>query len=71
MIERELVRLIREAVVRAGPDLGVEEAPEEIEVTRPRQREHGDFATNVALALAKQAGKSPREVAEALTRSLP
>jgi arginyl-tRNA synthetase len=71
VIERELVRLIREAVVRAGPELGVEEAPEEIEVTRPRQREHGDFATNVALALAKQAGKSPREVAEALARSLP
>jgi len=70
VIERELVRLIHEAVVRAGPDLGVE-APEEIEVTRPRQREHGDFATNVALALAKQAGKSPREVAEALARSLP
>lgn len=36
-----------------------------IELTRP-QEEFGDYATNAALQLAKQAGKPPREVAEAL-----
>jgi arginyl-tRNA synthetase len=71
MIEGELDRLVRQAIATAGPELGIEGAPDEIEVTRPRQREHGDFATNVALALAKQAGRSPREVAEVLVRSLP
>ena len=71
MIERELDRLIREAVARAGEELGIEGAPDEIEVNKPRQREHGDFATNVALALAKQAGRSPRDVAEIVARNLP
>lgn len=71
MIEKELVQLIREAVVRAGPELGVHRVPEDIEVLRPRQREHGDYATNVALALARDAGKSPREVAEVVARNLP
>jgi arginyl-tRNA synthetase len=71
VIELELIQLIREAVARAGSELGIDTAPDEIEVTRPRQREHGDYATNVALALAKQSGKSAREVAEIVARNLP
>jgi arginyl-tRNA synthetase len=71
VIERELDRLIREAVDASRPELGIEDAPLEVEVTRPRQREHGDFATNVALALAKAAGRSPRDVAEVVARNLP
>ncbi|HLG00243.1 MAG TPA: arginine--tRNA ligase [Acidimicrobiia bacterium] len=34
-----------------------------VELTPPRQREHGDWATNVALQVAKPAGRNPREVA--------
>jgi arginyl-tRNA synthetase len=71
VIERELDRLIREAVARAGPELGIDASPSEIEVLRPRQREHGDYSTNVALALAKQSGRSAREVAEVVARNLP
>ena len=71
MIEKELDRLIREAVVQAGPELGITAPPDEIEVLRPRQREHGDYSTNVALALAKQSGRGAREVAEIVARNLP
>jgi arginyl-tRNA synthetase len=71
VIERELVQLIREAVARSGPELGIDTVPDEIEVQRPRQREHGDYATNVALALAKDAGRSPREVANVVAKNLP
>ncbi|HEX5089633.1 MAG TPA: arginine--tRNA ligase [Nocardioides sp.] len=37
--------------------------PSAVTVERPRQREHGDYATNVALQLAKKAGKNPRDLA--------
>lgn len=37
---------------------------------RPRQREHGDWSTNVAMTLAKPAGRPPREVAEAIVEQL-
>jgi arginyl-tRNA synthetase len=37
---------------------------------RPRQREHGDWATNIALAAAKGRGK-PRDIAQALVERLP
>ena len=38
---------------------------------RTRDRAHGDFATNVALALAKHAGRKPRELAQVITTALP
>ncbi|MBX6377880.1 MAG: arginine--tRNA ligase, partial [Clostridia bacterium] len=39
-------------------------------VEEPRQREHGDFAANLALLLARRAGMAPRQVAEAIARRL-
>jgi len=42
----------------------------EIPLERPKNRDHGDYATSVALQLAKQAGKAPREIAEALAKVL-
>ena len=44
--------------------------PEHATVERPKQREHGDYATNVALQLAKPAGRPPREVAETIAAHL-
>jgi len=40
-------------------------------VERTKNREHGDFATNVALLLAKAAGRKPRDLAAALVAALP
>ncbi len=40
-------------------------------VERTKNREHGDFATNLALLLAKLAGKKPRDLATALVAALP
>jgi arginyl-tRNA synthetase len=39
-------------------------------VERTKNREHGDFATNVALLLAKAAGRKPRDLAGALVAAL-
>ena len=45
-------------------------APDEVRVERPRDPRHGDYATNVALQLAKRAGLPPRELAELLVAEL-
>jgi len=39
-------------------------------VERTRNREHGDFACNVALTLAKQAGRKPRDIATAIVAAI-
>ena len=41
-------------------------APESIVLERPKNRDHGDYATSIALQLAKAAGKNPRQVATLL-----
>jgi arginyl-tRNA synthetase len=56
------VRAAVQAVVDAG-DLVVP-VPDELKVERPKVKEHGDYATSVALQLAKPAGRPPRDVAE-------
>lgn len=43
----------------------------EIEVERTRDASHGDFATNVAMRLAKAARQNPRKIAEAVRAALP
>jgi len=48
-----------------------EDLDPKIAVTRTRDPSHGDFATNLAMMLAKPAGKSPRDVAQLLVDALP
>ncbi len=44
--------------------------PAEVLVERPKVKEHGDYATNIALQLAKKAGMNPREFAQLLADGL-
>jgi arginyl-tRNA synthetase len=44
--------------------------PTTVTVERPRNKEHGDYATNVALQLAKKAGLNPRALAELVQQGL-
>lgn len=63
-----LSEAVREALARAGlPPLG----PTEILWDVPREAAHGDYATNVAMLLAKTARRPPRQVAEAIHAHLP
>jgi arginyl-tRNA synthetase len=65
---RDVVRTAVAAVVGRGSlAVGV---PDEVVVERPKNPGHGDYATNVALRLAKPAGRPPREVAELLAEEL-
>ncbi|HSN21975.1 MAG TPA: arginine--tRNA ligase [Usitatibacter sp.] len=61
-----LAEAVRSAVLAAFPGV---EAPV-VELERPKKAEHGDFATNVALQIAKQVGRKPREAAEAIVAAL-
>ena len=71
MIEDELQAWFRSGLEAAAPELGLDGELPEPEVMEPRQKEHGDFATNVALAVASGIAASPRTVAEAIVAALP
>ena len=58
------------AAVLAEHSLDPSALPETITVERPRNPEHGDYATNVALQLGKKVGVNPRELAGWLAAAL-
>ena len=62
-----LAGLLREALAKVAPD----QAATEIILERPKQASHGDFASNLAMQLARALKANPRQIAEQLLRELP
>lgn len=58
------------AAVLTEHELDASVLPETVTVERPRNPEHGDYATNLALQVAKKAGTQPRELAQWLADAL-
>ncbi len=66
-IRQQLVRWLADGVAQALPQA----APADVQLSRPRDAAHGDFATNVALLEAKRQRRNPRELAQSIVASLP
>lgn len=65
----DLVRASAEQVL-SGRGLDHTLLPDTVTIERPRNPEHGDYATNLAMQVAKKVGLSPRELAQALAETL-
>ncbi len=61
LLNQALDRLISDGLIETRPAL---------QITRTKDAAHGDFTCNVAMMLAKQAGKPPRDVAQAIIDAL-
>ncbi|MCS4484084.1 arginine--tRNA ligase [Gleimia sp. 6138-11-ORH1] len=74
MTPQDLEQLIHTVLVQAAQAqeiaLAAADIPTEIVVERPRNKEHGDWATNIAMRLAKPAGTNPRALAEVISQRL-
>ncbi len=67
-LKREITNQLEAA--KAAGELSDLPAGLAITVERPKNRDHGDYATNVAMLLAKAINRPPREIAEVLARRL-
>jgi|LSQX01.2.fsa_nt_gb arginyl-tRNA synthetase len=70
-IKKQIDKTVRDALgkaYRSGelPEIEVED----IVIETPREKEHGDFSTNIAMQGAKSAQKAPRQIAEILIRNM-
>ena len=71
-MKQELEQLLLAALEKLAGSLLPEKPPQSsVVVERTREAQHGDFASNVALRLAKAAGAKPRELAAAIVAALP
>jgi len=64
-LKQQLEQLLREALRQLSLD------DSQVAVERARDAQHGDFATNIALRLAKATRRNPRELAQAIVAALP
>lgn len=72
MTPADLATLIKKSAIKIMDDHDLDSSvlPETVTVERPRNPEHGDYATNVALQVAKKAGANPRELGGWLAAAL-
>ncbi|WP_416902613.1 arginine--tRNA ligase [Micromonospora echinospora] len=72
MTPAELAEVVLSAAHAVFTDRGLDRSalPERTAVERPRNSEHGDYASTLALQLAKKVGQPPRELAAALAEQL-
>ncbi|RLL42858.1 arginine--tRNA ligase [Oceanobacillus piezotolerans] len=66
--EGTLKQEIKAAVVKAG--LATKEQVPEVILEKPKDKAHGDFATNIAMQLARIAKKAPRQIADDIIENL-
>ncbi len=65
--QSHVAQLLRDAISTIAP----EALPPAVSLERPKRAEHGDFASSVALSLAKTLKRSPRDIADAMVRAMP
>jgi len=71
-VKSELERLLCEALRSLVPAVLSDPVdPAQVVVERARDEKHGDFASNIAMRLAKAARKNPRDLAQAIIAALP
>lgn len=63
LTEQAVDKFVAEGKIQAGDIVGVD-------VERPRDKSFGDWSTNAAMVLGKQAKRNPMEIAEALTEDI-
>ncbi len=69
-MKENLLSLLKEAIKTVGQELNVDLSSDNITIENSKNKAHGDYATNAALVLAKQASIPPRALAEKLTAHL-
>lgn len=71
-IKSEIKDIVRQALLKAAEsgEISQVEVPD-ITVEIPREKEHGEFSTNIAMQVAKQLKKPPRQIAEIIIKNAP
>ncbi len=70
-VRLEIESVIRRSLEKAAAGGEIQEAyVPEIVIEVPREKEHGDFSTNIAMQITKQVKKAPRQTAEIIIRNM-
>lgn len=72
VMKDHIASLVLQSLAQLGTELALpSDIAAKIRIDRTKDKAHGDFATNVALLLAKPLGQNPRELAQKIVAALP
>ncbi|MBT6184609.1 MAG: arginine--tRNA ligase, partial [Betaproteobacteria bacterium] len=66
----EIINQLRDAVISALDEMDLEISPGRVTLERPKSTANGDYACNVAMQLARELKKNPREIAQEVISKL-
>ena len=70
-MKNDLIRTLKTVLKEIGEENGIDFSNKKVSIQESKEKAHGDYASNLAMVIAKDLSKSPREVAEKITSLLP
>ena len=70
-MKNDLISILKAILKEIGEENGIDFSNKKFSIQENKEKAHGDYASNLAMVIAKDLSKSPREVAEKITSLLP
>jgi arginyl-tRNA synthetase len=70
-MKNNLIKLLEIALIKIGKDNGIDFSNKKISIQENKEKDHGDYASNVAMVIAKDLSQSPKVVAKKITSVIP
>ena len=70
-MKNDLIRILETVLKQIGEENGIDFSNKKVSIQENKEKSHGDYASNLAMVVAKDLSQTPREVAEQITSLLP
>ena len=70
-MKNDLIKILETALIEIGKENDVDLSSKKVSIQENKDKDHGDYATNLAILIAKDLSQSPKLVAEKITSILP
>ena len=70
-MKNDLIRILKTVLKQIGEENGIDFSNKKVSIQENKEKSHGDYASNLAMAVAKDLSQTPREVAEKICSLLP
>ena len=71
IMKNDLIRTLKTVLKQIGEENGIDFSNKKVSIQENKEKSHGDYASNLAMAVAKDLSQTPREVAEKICSLLP
>ena len=71
IMKNDLIRILKTVLKQIGEENGIDFSNKKVSIQENKEKSHGDYASNLAMVIAKDLSQTPREVAEKISSLLP